>query len=48
MVRKSFNRIQVMYEELQTVGDPDLFKSSSNSDNNGGSGSNDNNNSPVS
>lgn len=24
LVKKSFNRIQVMYEELQTVGDPDL------------------------
>lgn len=40
MVKKSFNRIQVMYEELQTVGDPELFKSNQPNDSD--------NNSPVS
>jgi hypothetical protein len=26
-VEKSFQRIQIMYEELHTVGDPELFQS---------------------
>ncbi len=30
VVDKSFQKLKVMYEELQTVGDPDLFKSHAN------------------